>query len=162
VAVGTSTTQDLLPLDWELSTGVGAAPGSAGPILVRGRPDPADDFGPVPTARGDLPEPAPWAARLVQGIAEVLTLDRPAAQLARWVCPEVFDDVRRHVDVRRRQQVLGAVTPRPTVRSVHVTEPVDGVAEVCALVDDGERARAYALRLEGADGRWRATALDLV
>lgn len=150
-----------LPLTWELSPGVDATPRGAHPVLVRaGHGD--DDFGPVPTPRGLLPEPAAWAARLVQGIAEVLTLDRPAAQLARWVCPEVYDAVRRRVDVRRRTPRPAGQHRRPTVRSLHVTEPADGVAEVCALVDDGRRSRAYALRLEGTDGRWRATALELV
>lgn len=156
--------QPLLPLDWPLTPTVDAVPRPGELRLIRGRRGPDDDFGPVPTPRGALPRPAPWAARLVQGIAEVLTLDRPAAQLARWVGPDVYDDLRRRVEVRsrgtdREQRARGR---RPTVRSLHVTEPADGVAEVCALVDDGRRARAYALRLEGADGRWRATALDLV
>ena len=35
-------------------------------------------LGPVPTPRDALPAPAPWAARLVQGIAEVLSLDGPS------------------------------------------------------------------------------------
>ena len=47
------------------------------------------------------------------------------------------------------------------VRSVHVSEPVDGVAEVCAIVQQGPRCRAIALRLEGIDGRWQCTALHI-
>ncbi len=165
--------QALLPLEWPLPAGV----------LARGRPshglsatpqpghlrlvgpihDP-EDFGPQPTARAALPEPAPWAARLVQGIAEVLTLDRPLTQLLRWAAPEVYEQLRVLVETggRRSDAVRGPARRRPTVRSVHVTEPSDGVAEVCAVVDDGRRPRAYALRLEGVDGRWRATALDLI
>lgn len=153
--------QELLPLDWALPTGLDAIPRTPGLTLIRGGKQ--DEFGPLPTPRSGLPEPAPWAARLVQGIAEVLTLDRPASQLTRWVCPEVYDEVRRRVEVRRHANRSGDTSMRrPTLRSLHVTEPADGVAEVCALVDDGWRARAYAVRLEGADGRWRATALDLV
>ena len=52
-------------------------------------------------------------------------------------------------------------TLRPLVRSVHVSEPADGVAEACAVVDTGPRRRAVALRLEGMDGRWQCTALQL-
>jgi Family of unknown function (DUF6459) len=154
--------QETLPLEWPLPSGLGAVPRAGGLVLIRGARGELDDFGPVATPRDALPEPAPWAARLVQGIAEVLALDRPAAQLARWVCPEVFDEVRRRVDARRQANRSTTGPRRPTLRSLHVTEPADGVAEVCALVDDGRRARAYALRLEGSDGRWRATALDLV
>jgi hypothetical protein len=44
---------------------------------------------------------------------------------------------------------------------VRVTEPADGVAEVSALVRRGLRVTAVALRLEGMDGRWQCTALEL-
>jgi Family of unknown function (DUF6459) len=47
------------------------------------------------------------------------------------------------------------------VRSVHVSEPVDGIAEVCAIVQQGPRCRTIALRLEGIDGRWQCTALQI-
>jgi hypothetical protein len=47
------------------------------------------------------------------------------------------------------------------VRSVRVSEPTDGVAEVCAIVQQGPRCRAIALRLEGIDGRWQCTALQI-
>jgi Family of unknown function (DUF6459) len=156
--------QDQLPLDWPLANGMPSTPRPTGLVLIRGRQADGDDFGPVPTPREALPEPAPWAARLVQGIAEVLALDRPLTQLVRWASPDVYDDLRLRVDSRRRGRAQRDRVPgrRPTVRSVHVTEPSDGVAEVCAVVDEGRRPRAYALRLEGADGRWRATALDLV
>jgi hypothetical protein len=50
---------------------------------------------------------------------------------------------------------------RGLVRSIHVGEPADGVAEICALVQRGPRASAVALRLEGLDGRWKCTALAL-
>jgi len=49
-----------------------------------------------------------------------------------------------------------------SVRSVHVSEPTDGVAEVTAVVDRGSRCAALALRMQGLDGRWLITALDLV
>ena len=45
------------------------------------------------------------------------------------------------------------------VLSVHVQDRPDGVAEVCATVRDGERARALALRLEALHGRWTCTLL---
>ncbi len=156
--------QEELPLEWLLPTGLPAAPRSPQLRLVRGRRGDGDDFGPVPTPRGELPEPTAWATRLVQGIAEMLSLDRPVSQLVRWSDPVVFDQVRRRVEVRRRSRAPRDTHSghRPLVRSIHVAEPADGVAEVCAMVDDGRRPRAYALRLEGLDGRWRATALELV
>jgi hypothetical protein len=47
------------------------------------------------------------------------------------------------------------------VGAVHVCEPVDGVAEVTAVAHRSGRAHAVAARLEGLDGRWRCTALQV-
>ena len=117
------------------------------------------EFGPQPTPRAALPEPRTWAGRFVQAVIEVLAGDRPASQLVRWTTTEVYDDVACRITSGARP---GAPTPaRAVVRSVHVAEPADGVAEVSALVRRGVRCTAVALRLEGMDGRWQCTALEL-
>jgi hypothetical protein len=120
----------------------------------------AAEFGPQPTPRALLPEPKPWAARLVQAIVEVTAGARPVGQLIRWTTNDVYESMQRRMahagsmagSVRR----VGSI-----VRSVHVDEPRDGVAEVCAVVQHGVRCRAIALRLEGVDGRWQCTALQV-
>ncbi len=120
-----------------------------------------EEFGPQPTARAQLPEPEPWAARLVQAVIEVRAGARPASQLIRWTNSSVYEAIsRRPLDTtfsapsngngRRRSEI---------VRSVRTSEPVDGVVEVSAVVQRGPRCRAIALRLEGIDGRWQCTAL---
>jgi hypothetical protein len=117
------------------------------------------EFGPQPTSRAALPEPRTWAGRFVQAVIEVLAGDRPAGQLVRWTTTEVYDDVACRITSGARP---GSPTPaRAVVRSVHVAEPADGVAEVSALVRRGVRCTAVALRLEGLDGRWQCTALEL-
>jgi hypothetical protein len=40
--------------------------------------------------------------------------------------------------------------------------PADGVVEVTVIVTMPDRTRALAMRLEGLDGRWRATELHLL
>ena len=112
-----------------------------------------------PTRRDALPDPRPWTARLAQAVAEVLAGARPAAQLSRVATLEVLRLLERNsgrLGARR-----DSPTRRPLVSSVHVSEPRDGVAEVCAVVDTGPRRRALAMRLEGTDGRWRCTALQV-
>ena len=47
------------------------------------------------------------------------------------------------------------------VNSVRICQPADGVAEICATVRGTRRVLAMAFRIEGVDGRWRITALDL-
>ncbi len=103
-----------------------------------------------------LPEPRQWAGRFIQALVEVLGGVRPATQLVRWTSEDVYADIRRRTEAPRT-----VADRRGHVRSVHVGSPADGVAEVCALVQRGPRAMAVALRLEGADGRWQCTALEL-
>lgn len=120
---------------------------------------PFDHFGPRPTASDELPDPEAWARRMVQAVVEVLTGVRPLAQLVRWTSPDVY------AGLQRRGAASAAVRPasgrRAVVRSVRLCEPADGVIEACAVVIGNGRARAVALRLEGLDGRWRMTALEI-
>ena len=127
------------------------------------RPTGDDEFGPQPTPRAQLPAPTPWAGRLVQGLLEVLSGVRPASQLVRWTTTEVYDTVQRRVMQASVESRAGGHQRRlaEVVRSVHVSEPADGVAEICAIVAQGPRCRAVALRLEGVDGRWQCTALQI-
>lgn len=119
-------------------------------------------FGRQPTPTAALPDVRAWAGRLGRSVAEVLTGDRPAQQLMRWTSDAVFTDL-----CRRSEALAGAGTShrgmrnRVSIVSVHVCEPRDGVAEASVHVRHGLRSRAYALRLEGLDGRWRCTALHM-
>jgi hypothetical protein len=123
---------------------------------------PDDEFGPQQTSRVLLPEPKAWAGRLVQAIIEVTAGVRPLAQLVRWTTTDVYDAVQCRVhDALHNPRPVPARRPAEVVRSVHLSEPADGVAEVCAIVQQGPRCRAIALRLEGVDGRWQCTALQL-
>jgi hypothetical protein len=112
-----------------------------------------------PTQRDLLPDPRPWTARLAQAIAEVLAGARPPAQLSRVATLEVLQLLERNAG--RLGARPGAPPQRPIVGSVRVTEPRDGVAEACAVVNTGPRCRALALRLEGRSGEWRCTAIQV-
>lgn len=121
-------------------------------------------FGPQRTSRCALPDPTPWAARIVQGLLEVMTGSRPAAQVVRWTTPEVHAVVaRRGALVARRAAEGRGRAPRHRIRvlRVRVCEPADGVAEAGVVVRDGTRVRAVAVRLVGQDGRWRVSALQV-
>jgi hypothetical protein len=104
-----------------------------------------------------------WAARFAQATVEALGGDRPLSQLVRMTTARVY------ADLDRRVRILGRPTPgprrlravRPQVRSVHVSRPGPGCAEVSVHVRHGERSRAIAARLELRDGRWVCSALQL-
>jgi hypothetical protein len=127
------------------------------PLRLVLEPDVEDDgaFDAVRTPREELEDPAPRAAVLARALLEALAGDRPLGQLMRWTTPEVFAQL---------EPLVAARTPRPwaaTLRRVLVSEPLPGIAEVTAIVQRGPRAGAVALRLEGVDGRWLVTALQL-
>lgn len=117
------------------------------------------DFGPQATATRDLPPAGDWGRRLIQVLVEVMCGQRPAPQLLRWTSQAVYAEVlaqtlphpRATAPVHRR---------RPRVSSVRVCQPVDGVAELSAVVRGQHRVQAVAVRLEGRDGRWQATAIE--
>jgi hypothetical protein len=107
------------------------------------------------TPRESLEEPAPRATVLARALLEALAGDRPLGQLMRWTSPEVFAQL---------EPLVASSAARPwaaTVRRVLVHEPAPGVAEVTAVVDRGPRTGAMAFRLEGVDGRWLVTALQI-
>jgi hypothetical protein len=119
---------------------------------------PPDIFDRQPTSRRRLPDPEPWAARLIQAALEMIAGRRPATQLQEWTTPLVLAELA--VAATERHRALPGSSP-PTVRSVRVSEPADGVAEISAVVQRGERYFAVAARLEGLDGRWRCVAIRL-
>ncbi|MEX2291075.1 MAG: Rv3235 family protein [Mycobacteriales bacterium] len=120
---------------------------------------PADDVTPdrIRTPVDELPPARTVARALVQGLLEVLAGVRAVRQLQRLTTPELF--------LQLEQAVHAAAAPtglRPgtgAVRSLHVQERAEGVAEVCATVRRGPRMAAFALRLEDVDGRWCCTEL---
>ena len=120
---------------------------------------------PQPTATRDLPDPAATCAALVQAVVEVLAGTRPAGQLVRWLSADVYTGLQRRAAlaarVQRRTERPQRQARRPVVRRVRMCTPADGVVEASAVVLDRGRVRAVAVRIEGLDGRWRATALEV-
>jgi hypothetical protein len=117
-----------------------------------------DFFDPQPTLRRDLPDPEVWATRFLQAVVETLAGSRASAQLQEWTNPTVRAQIAR---MRYDAGWRGPAGVVPFVKSVRVSEPADGVAEVAAVVVRGSVYTAAAARLEGFDGRWRAVALEV-
>ncbi|WP_395725199.1 Rv3235 family protein [Nakamurella sp.] len=111
------------------------------------------DIGIRRTGTAQLPA-APRAAQVfTTALVEVLAGRRPVGQLRVHTAPAVFAGL-----VNRAPHGLSAPAH---VMSVRICQPTDGVAEVSATVRSGARVRAIAFRMEGVDGRWRVTALDI-
>lgn len=120
------------------------------------------DFGRQPTSTDHLPDPLTTCSALVQAVVEVLGGVRPASQLVRWMSHDVHVALARRAALAARMRRGAAAQGRAAVvRGVRVCTPADGVVEASAVVVEADRVRAVAVRLEGLDGRWRATALEV-
>lgn len=133
--------------------------------LARRLDDDEEFFGRQRAGRGDLPDPEPVLQHLTHCVIEVLAGARDLEQLARWVTDDVYRSLtKRVVLAARARRVKGQAPQRPvfSLGRVHMSEPVDGVVEAVVLVHQRHRSRAVAIRLEGLDQRWRASAISVL
>lgn len=124
-----------------------------------------DFFGHQPNSRTDLPDPEPLLINLTRCVIEVLAGARELDQLARWVTDDVYKHLLKRVVLSARARaVKGQRAQRPvfTVGTISISEPRDGVIEAVIIVHTKVRARAVAIRLEGLDHRWRASAVHVL
>lgn len=127
--------------------------------------DPETFFGRQRTSTGQLPPPEPLLENLTRCVMEVLAGARELDQLARWISEEVYKHLlKRQVVSARARQVKGLQAVRPVLKIGRITtfEPRDGVVEAVVMVHQRTRSRAVAIRLEGMDRRWRATAISVL
>ncbi|HZK58834.1 MAG TPA: Rv3235 family protein [Cryobacterium sp.] len=102
---------------------------------------------------------------LTRCVIEVLAGARELDQLARWVSDDVYKHLLKRVVLSARARaVKGQRAQRPaiTIGRITISEPRDGVIEAVVIVHSRVRVRAVALRLEGLDHRWRASAINVL
>ncbi len=122
-------------------------------------------FAPQPSRRAELPNPEPLLINLTRCVVEILAGARELEQIARWVNDDVFRHLLKRVILAERARRLKgeqAVRPSFSIGSVHICEPRDGALEAVVMVHSRARSRAVAIRLEGLDKRWRATAISVL
>lgn len=139
--------------------------GSASTTTARGRFVTEEFFGLQPTSTSSLPDPAPLLVNLTRCVIEILAGARELEQIARWVSDDVYRHLLKRVVLSSRaRQLKGQQVVRPsfTIGSTTISEPRDGVVEAVVIVRGRARARAVAIRLEGLDRRWRATAINVL
>jgi len=122
-------------------------------------------FAPQVTPTSQLPDPEPLLRSLTMGALEVLAGVREVEQLARWFSEEAFRALVTRANLSARARSARGVAPtRPSyqILSIRQSAPADGVVEAALVVAGPGRARAVAIRLEGLDGRWRASSLAIL
>ena len=131
--------------------------GGAGPTTIAAVDVPTwsseADIGVRRTATEHLPPARRAASVLARALVEVLSSRRPVAQLRVHCAPDIYAGL--------LERPFAGHQALPHLMNVRVCEPADGVAEVSAVFRRADRVRAIAFRIQGVDGRWRITALQL-
>ena len=129
------------------------------------RLDDEELFGRQPAGTRELPDPRPLLENLTRCVIEIIAGARDLEQIARWVDDGVYATLLKRVVVSAQARQAArrpAVRPVFTLGNVTLCEPRDGVVEAVVTVHGRARTRAVALRLEGLDRRWRATAIHVL
>lgn len=122
-------------------------------------------FAPQHTSSAALPDPEPFLRNLTRGVLEVFAGVREVDQLARWMTEDAYRPLvaRANLAARARSaRGIPAIRPVHAILSVRQSSPADGVVEAVVVVQGPARTRSVPMRLEGMDGRWRATSLALL
>ena len=123
----------------------------------------------VPAPAAPDPEPAPrpdpqqWGARIVLASFEIMLGRRSAGQLSRLMDAKTLHVLSLHTNryaIARSAQRSGN-PPRPRVTSARAYQPHPDAAEVTAVVHDGHRFRAVAMRLTARGNQWIVTAFEV-
>ena len=122
-------------------------------------------FAPQRTSTADLPDPETFLRNISRGVLEIFAGVREVDQLARWLTEDAYRKLVTRANLAARaRSARGIPAKRPVhqIVSVRHSSPADGIVEGVVIVRGPARTRAVALRLEGMDGRWRATSLALL
>jgi hypothetical protein len=124
-----------------------------------------DYFGRQPTSSSRLPDPKPLVENLACSVLEVMAGARDLEQIARWMSEGVYAHLLKRVVLAARGRAArkqSAARPAFRLGATRITSPADGVVEAVVIVHGKARTRAVAIRLEGLDQRWRATAISVL
>lgn len=111
------------------------------------------DDAPQPTSASELPELHRWITSFTISAVEVLAGRRQPAQLLQRCHRVIYSEILRKV---------GSIKSIPRIKSIHISEPLDGICEAVVVLNFPDRAQALSIRCEGVDGRWICTSLKLL
>ena len=130
------------------------------------RPDRSTELPARPTSPASaLEDPTGLCCAVARAAMESLRGIRPLSQLVRSVSPEVFDALHARAQVREQARTRPGAPPvsqsRARVRAARVIRLSPDAAEASVVVDDADRVRAAALRVEEHRGRWWVVVLEI-
>ncbi|WP_265521850.1 Rv3235 family protein [Oerskovia flava] len=115
----------------------------------------------APAQQTPLPDPTALCCAVVRAALETLRAERPVAQLTRWVAPEIYDALSRRARLTQAAPSRKPATLPVQIRRARVVRIGETAAEATVVVEDDDRVRAAAVRLEARRGTWRVVALEI-
>lgn len=117
-----------------------------------------------PCSSVGLPDPVSLIENLAMSVVEILLGVRDVQQIARFVTEPTYDMLASRALVARRARagVRDRSVPGFAISCVRACHAADGVVEGAVVVRTAGRSRAVAIRLEGLDDHWRATAVAVL
>lgn len=117
-----------------------------------------------PCSSEGLPDPIGLLENLATSVIEILLGVRDVQQIARFVTEPTYDMLAGRALTARRARAAqrDRSVPGFTICSVRACHAADGVVEGAVVVRTAVRSRAVAIRLEGLDDHWRATAIAVL
>ncbi len=112
----------------------------------------ADEI-PIPTSASELPDIHTWTMKFIVSVIEIWSGRRQPAQLIRWCHRVIYMELLKN---------SGSQSEIGKIKTIHQSEPLDGICESTVLIRYGDRLRAVVIRFEGVDGRWLCTALEMI
>jgi len=110
-------------------------------------------FEPIPTSASELPALHSWTMKFAVSVVEIWAGRRQPAQLISRCHRQIYLQLLKQVG---SQKEIGRI------RTIHQSEPLDGICESTITVRYGDRLRAMVIRFEGVDQRWLCTELRLL
>lgn len=108
-------------------------------------------------------DPKQWGGRIALAAFEIMLGRRPAGQLARMMDAKTLhllsEQTKRYAIARRTRRPGSLLRPRLT--SIRCYQPHPDAAEITAVIHDGDRIRAVAMRLSARGGQWITTAFEM-
>ncbi|MFD6092556.1 Rv3235 family protein [Oerskovia sp. NPDC060338] len=115
----------------------------------------------VSAPEADLPDPTSICCSVVRAAVEVLRGERPVAQLQRWLAPDVFDAIGRRAQLTQDAPDRVVASRPVAIRRARLLRLGDTAAEATIVLEDMDRVRAAAVRLEARRGVWRVVVLEI-
>lgn len=112
-----------------------------------------------------LPDPTEQLQNIAPAVVEVLSGVRNVHQLGESVSAEVFQRLRETAARNARVRFEGrarASWPKAEVQRIHREYTRTDLVQSVVVLDCGDRTRAVAIRLEGRNNRWVATAITVL